>query len=93
MARKRSRSAKTAAHMVPERDTYFTRSLRRARERLGRSEEEMALACRITCAQWFQLERGQYRPSDEVVIRLAEELGLDQHELLFEAALQDFSGE
>ena len=76
-----------------ERSTRFAQSIRAARQRLGRSQHEMALQSGVTGEQWLQLERGRYRPPDEVVIRLAQELGLDERELLFEAALQDFSGE
>jgi transcriptional regulator with XRE-family HTH domain len=75
------------------RSTRFAQSIRGARQRLGRSQHEMALQSGVTGEQWLQLERGRYRPPDEVVIRLAQELGLDERELLFEAALQDFSGE
>jgi DNA-binding XRE family transcriptional regulator len=99
--RRRKLKPKHASILVPfdeypeffEGFTLFTRLIRSARFRLGRTQQEMAVQCGLTAEQWLLLERAQYRPPDEVVIRLAQELGLDEHELLVAAVLQDFGGE
>ncbi len=62
--------------------------IRRAREMLGLSQEQLATAVRITPPYVSQIESGQRIPSDEACLGIARELsdsGLDWDSLVLEA--------
>ncbi|MEZ4495156.1 MAG: helix-turn-helix transcriptional regulator [Dehalococcoidia bacterium] len=65
-------------------DQAFGEVLKRLRKRAGLSQEELAHRCDLHRTYVSMLERGLKSPSLGVVVRLAEELGVDAWEMVKE---------
>ena len=78
----RSRIVKTAA-MAAKREQSFGDAIRRRRRQLDLTQEEVARRIGTSVPYVGHLESAKRHPSDRIVARLAEVLGLDRRDLYF----------
>jgi transcriptional regulator with XRE-family HTH domain len=69
--------------MAPSKDPNFGNAIRRRRRELDLTQDEVASRIKTSTPYVGHLEAGKRHPSDKIVTRLAEVLGLDNRELFF----------
>jgi len=60
----------------------YSNWLKEERERRGKTQEEIAQLCGLAGSTYSQVERGSREPSYELVVRIADGLGLTAGELV-----------
>ena len=77
------RSSREASIMPRFRERSFGQVIRERRRQLDLTQEEVARRIRTSTPYVGHLESGKRHPSDKIVNRLSEVLGLDSRELFF----------